>query len=139
MPLDILTLDHPPASAKIDQGIRNQLSGLAAEEAVARHYREAGYQLLAHRWRGASGELDLIFARDGNLAVVEVKRGRTHDLAADHIRERQIRRIFAAAEEYLFSVHLAGCTPLPQIDLRIDLALVDSIGLVSTVEAAFFL
>ena len=139
MPLDGFTLDLCPASAKADQGIRNYLVGQAAEDAVARQYRDAGYLLLAQRWRGTSGELDLIFARGGNLVVVEVKRGRTYDHAAGHIQERQIRRIFAAAEEYLFSVHLAGRYPLPQIDLRIDLALVDAVGHVSVVEAAFFL
>ena len=39
-------------------------AGLAAEASVAAHYLRTGMSLAAERWRGAGGELDLVF-RDG--------------------------------------------------------------------------
>jgi len=49
-------------------------AGFAAEEIVADHYWRNGRSVLARRWRGKGGELDLI-TRDGDdIVFVEVKK-----------------------------------------------------------------
>jgi putative endonuclease len=47
--------------------------GVAGEEAVARHYRDAGYVVLDRNWRCREGELDLVLALGGTLVFCEVK------------------------------------------------------------------
>lgn len=104
-------------------GLRSHLAGLAAEDAVARHYDSAGGAICARRWRGHGGEIDLI-AREGDTVVfIEVKHSRTHDEAAWHLTGRQFRRICDAASEFL-----AGEPAGQGTDVRFDLALVDEQG-----------
>ena len=98
-------------------------SGLAAEACVARHYERAGCPIAGRRWRGASGEIDLI-ARDGTgLIFVEVKKARSFARAAERFGLRQLSRICAAATEFLAGEPGGQLTPM-----RIDLALVDATG-----------
>lgn len=111
------------AERRTERGLRSHLSGLAAEEAVARHYDGAGRPVCARRWRGQWGEIDLI-ARDGDqLVLIEVKQSRTHDEAMSHITQVQVERIFHAAAEYV-EVQSGDAST----DLRFDLALVDGMG-----------
>lgn len=106
-----------------DRGMRSHLAGLAAEDAVARHYDAAGRLVCARRWRGQWGEIDLI-ARDGDqLVLIEVKQSRTHDEAMSHITQSQVERVFHAAAEYVEGEPAGAVT-----DLRFDLALVDAVG-----------
>ena len=43
-------------------------------ESIAQHYlEEAGYTLLAQRWRGQDGEIDLIMRDEAYVVFVEVK------------------------------------------------------------------
>lgn len=108
---------------KADRGMRSHLAGLAAEDAVARHYDAAGRSVCARRWRGQWGEIDLI-ARDGDqLVLIEVKQSRTHDEAMSHITQGQVERVFHAAAEFVESEPAGAMT-----DLRFDLALVDATG-----------
>lgn len=99
------------------------LAGLAAEDQVAQHYARTGRQIAARRWRGSCGEIDLI-ARDGAAVIfIEVKKSKTHAMAAEHLTPGQIERICGAATEFL------GGEPRGQAtDVRFDLALVDSLG-----------
>ena len=113
-------------------GERAYRAGLAAEESVQRDYLARGYDLRAHRWRGTAGEIDLIFERNGALAIVEVKAAGDFARAAESLSPRQMKRIIAAASEYL------GLMPLGQAtELRFDVALVDGQGRVEVLEAAF--
>ena len=52
---------------------RRQALGLLGERIAARWLRRDGYAILAHRWRSGHRDLDLIVARDGCVAFVEVK------------------------------------------------------------------
>jgi putative endonuclease len=114
------------------RGLTNYLAGHAAEAAVARLYEDRGIAICARNWRGKTGEIDLI-GRDGDaLVFVEVKQSRTHDLAATHISQAQISRIFSTVDEYL-----AGEPKGLLTDVRIDLALVDGQGRIDVVENAF--
>ncbi len=107
-------------------------SGLAAEHCVERHYERRGCDVLARRWRSASGEVDLI-ARSGPQTIfIEVKKARDHARAAERIAPAQARRIMAAALEYLDAAGAGAET-----DMRFDVALVDGTGRVKVVENAF--
>jgi putative endonuclease len=107
-------------------------AGLAAEDIVARDYTARAHQVAARRWRGNSGEIDLIM-RDGDRVIfVEVKKSRTFTQAAQRLGRRQMDRLCASAGEFL-----AG-EPRGQLtDMRFDLALVDGRGAVSVIENAF--
>lgn len=113
-------------------GARGQRAGLSAEAAVAAHYRRGGCPVIARRWRGAGGEIDLI-ARDGpTLVFVEVKKSRDFARAASRVTARQITRIFAAAAEFL-----AGQPDGQDSDVRLDVALVNASGEISVMHNAF--
>lgn len=107
-------------------------AGLRAEEIVERHYADRGLRVVDRRWRGEAGEIDLV-ARDGKGVIfIEVKKARSRDRAAERVTERQMRRIYAAASEYL-----AGMPDGQSTDVRFDVALVDVHGAVEVIENAF--
>lgn len=130
MPFDFVAT--PARKSRTDRGLTNYLAGHAAEASVARVYEDRGFAMCARNWRGITGEIDLIL-RDGDVIVfVEVKQSRTHDLAASHVSEAQIRRIFATVDEFVATEPKGLLT-----DVRIDLALVDGQGRINIVENAF--
>ena len=102
--------------------------GLAAEDGVARHYEALGCSILARRWRGPGGEIDLVCAGAGETIFVEVKKAETHDEAAWRLSDVQLSRICTSAEAWLAD-HDGGLSRA-----RIDLALVDGAGRVAVVE-----
>lgn len=107
-------------------------AGLAAEDIVAQHYLRAGQPMLAKRWRGSAGEIDLI-AQDGEGVIfIEVKKSRSHAQAATRLTRRQMDRIYGAGSEFLATQPRGQLT-----DVRFDLALVDEMGRVNVIENAF--
>ncbi len=107
-------------------------AGLSAEEQVAREYARKGHRPCRHRWRGQGGEIDLI-ARDGKgFIFIEVKKARDFARAAERLTLRQLRRIHAAASEFMASMPLGLDTPA-----RIDVALVDGMGRIEIIENAY--
>jgi len=113
-------------------GARSYHAGLAAEDQVARHYSRSGRNVCARRWRGVSGEIDLI-ARDGaEVIFIEVKQSSTHALAAEHLTPRQMARIYASASEFL-----AGEPGGQLTESRFDVALVNASGQIEILENAF--
>ena len=113
------------------RGALNHRSGLTAEACVAAHYLRRGMQLVAERWRGAGGEIDLI-ARDGaEFVFIEVKKSRSFGLAAARISDRQIARLQAAASEFMGLLPEGQNTPV-----RFDVALVDDMGRIEILENA---
>lgn len=115
--------------ARRDRGACAHHAGRAAEEQVKAMYLRRGLQLCAERWRGCSGEIDLIFSGGSTLVFVEVKRSASFERAIGHLRPAQLRRIFAAAEEYLGRMPNGSLT-----EMRIDLALVDGQGTMHITE-----
>lgn len=114
------------------RGERAYVSGAAAEVAVRRAYEAHGYDVVAERWRGQSGEIDLILRAGAQLVFVEVKQSKTHAKAAQHLSTAQQARIYQAAEEFLScSPDTSGC------DMRFDAALVDEQGQIEILENAF--
>ncbi len=104
-------------------GLTGYLAGLSAEDAMTRHYEAKGAKILARRWRGAGGELDLVVEDDGVVVVVEVKKSRTFDMAAARLTRKQISRLYAAAEEFLGTLINGGLR-----NTRFDVALFDASG-----------
>lgn len=123
---------RPVSAARRTRGRLAHLSGTIAEDSVARLLEGRGIAILARRWRGRAGEIDLI-CRDGQcLVFVEVKQSATHAEAAQRLGAAQQGRIMRAALEYCDG---QGQTPLPE--LRFDAALVDGHGRVEILERAF--
>lgn len=103
--------------------------GLAAEDIVLRDYLARGFSLVAQRWRGRCGEIDLIVRDDAELIFVEVKKARTLATAANRLSERQLWRIARSAEDYVGRIAEDPLTPM-----RLDLAMVDGSGRISVLE-----
>lgn len=114
-------------------GIVSYHAGLSAEGSVAAHYTKQGFPIIAERWKGSGGEIDLI-ARDGDgLIFVEVKKSRNFTRAAERLSRAQFERIWATASEFLADQPNGQNT-----DVRLDLALVDSIGRIEVIENVIF-
>lgn len=123
---------HQPPRQRVLRGQTAYAAGRMAEEGVAARYVREGYDVLAERWRGGAGEIDLILQRDGICVFVEVKSAETHDQAAARLCRRQMDRICLAASEYV------GRLPEGQMtEMRFDAALVDAFGQIDVIENAF--
>ncbi len=114
-----------------NRGRLAHLSGIAAEAQVADDYTRRGHHMIAQRWRGRAGEIDLIFKSQDEIIFVEVKRARSHAAAAQRVSPRQQARICAAAEEFLSTEPNGALTPM-----RVDAALVDTFGTIHILENA---
>ncbi len=75
--------------------------GISAESRAAAFLIAKGFRILARRWRGPVGEIDIVARRRGLLVFVEVKARATIDDAAWSVTDRQRSRIVAAAEAWL--------------------------------------
>lgn len=123
---------QPVPLVRRERGRVAALSGLMAEDAVQRLYLSRGAALLASRWRGPSGEIDLIFRDGDDIVFVEVKSAATHAIAAERLQRAQMRRICQAALEYCDRAgHDGLCS------MRFDVALVDRTGRVDLLLNAF--
>ncbi|WP_123690304.1 YraN family protein [Allostella humosa] len=92
--------------------------GRRAEAWAAWLLRLKGYRVLARRWRGRSGEIDLIARRGRILAVIEVKARGDEATAAGSVLAKGRQRIGRAAAEYL-----AGRPDLAGLDVRFDVVM----------------
>ena len=113
------------------RALRNHLAGQAAEDSALRHYLHAGYALVARRWRGIAGEIDLVLRRGADIVFVEVKKSRNFDSALLRLGTAQVARILSTAEQFLGT--LPGGL---QTQARVDVALVDGRGQVQVIENA---
>jgi putative endonuclease len=122
---------HSIPLSRRSEGSLAHHAGLAAEDSVAMIYERAGHRVLARRWRGKSGEIDLIVQDADGFIFVEVKQSNSHAQAASHVSRSQIQRLFAAASEYV------AAAPKGQLsDMRFDVALVDGTGQIDILENA---
>lgn len=124
-----MPFDHAPDVQRSLDGQTAYYDGLAAEDAVLNDYLFRGYSLVAKRWRGRCGEIDLIFKGQGELIFVEVKKAKTLDLAAARLSDRQLWRIARSAEDYIGTIADDPMTPM-----RLDLAMVHGLGQISVLE-----
>ena len=106
-------------------------AGQAAEFQVARHYERDGWHVLQHRFKNAAGEIDFVLRRNDTVLFVELKRARTHDIAASRISLQQIARINQSAEIFV-DEHLSG----QNFEMRLDASLVDQKGEIQIIPDA---
>jgi putative endonuclease len=107
-------------------------AGRVAEAAVEQLYLRKGQEIVARRWRGSAGEVDLI-ARDGaEVIFIEVKQSSRHADAALHLSKQQMARIYGAVSEFIAGEPAGQLTPV-----RFDVALVDGSGQIRVIENAF--
>ncbi len=106
-------------------------SGQTAELQVARHWARDGWCVLQHRFKSAAGEIDLALHRNDTVLFVEVKRARTHGIAASRISLQQITRINQSAKIFV-DEHLSG----QNFEMRLDAALVDQKGEIQIIPDA---
>lgn len=107
-------------------------AGDAAEKRVALDYQRRGFEVARRRWRGQSGEVDLILRDGDELVFVEVKKSRSFARAAERLSSAQMSRICASAEEFI------GTEPRGLLtEVRFDVALVDEQGQTRIIENAF--
>ena len=115
------------------RGRNNHLSGLAAEDSVARHYQRRGAELLGQRIRTPGGELDLVTRTGDILVFVEVKKRSGQHLYDSPISARQWHRLEKAALHYMVKVQdETGVQPV----CRFDVALVGPDGGIDVIENA---
>ena len=106
-------------------------SGQTAELQVARHWARDGWCVLKHRFKSAAGEIAFALHRNDTVLFVEVKRARTHGIAASRIRLQQITRINQSAK-ILVDEHLSG----QNFEMRLDSELVDQKGEIQIIPDA---
>lgn len=76
--------------------------GICAEDLVARFLTQQGWEVLARRWRGGGGELDLVVRLEGRLRVVEVKLRQPEDpVGLECVDARKLAHLERAAEAFL--------------------------------------
>lgn len=119
-------------STHTHRGRRNHHAGHAAEDQVARAYEATGHRVRARRWRGGTGEIDLVLEKDGEIVFVEVKASKSHAAAAQAVGPHQIARLLQSAEAYVGRLATGSLTPM-----RFDVALVDRVGRLDIIPNAF--
>ncbi len=77
-------------------------AGALAEDRVAEWLVARGWTVLARRWRGGGGELDLVVARGEALRFVEVKlRSERDPVGLEVFSPRKMARVRRAGEAWL--------------------------------------
>jgi putative endonuclease len=93
--------------------------GRSAERVAAWYLRLKGYGILARRFRGPIGEIDLVARRFGTLAFVEVKARADGDTGLEAVGPKSRARIARAAEAWLARYPAAAA-----MNLRFDVIVV---------------
>ena len=112
-------------------GIVSHLKGAASEDQVAMLYEKRGATIVARRWMGDGGEIDLICEQAGQIIFIEVKSSATIARALESLGPRQIKRLLASASDFLSRQPSGALT-----DMRFDVAAVDGTGRIEIVENA---
>jgi putative endonuclease len=106
--------------------------GIDAEALAATLLQQEGWTILDRRVRTGAGELDLVAARDGMLAFIEVKQRATLGEAAIALSVRQRARLLAGAEAWLANHADEG-----RRGIRFDVIVVDRTGRARRIVDAF--
>ncbi|HYE42725.1 MAG TPA: YraN family protein [Caulobacteraceae bacterium] len=109
-----MSLDR--ARARRERGARGRRDGRMAEAVAALWLMLKGWQVLGFRLRTPQGEIDLLARKGRTLAVIEVKRRATVELALESIGPAQRDRLLRAARTIA-----SRRRSLRQLDLRLDL------------------
>lgn len=97
---------------------------------AAAHLLAQGYTLITRRYHARGGELDIVALDGEQLVVIEVKaRSGEASRPADAIDHRKLKRLTAAAEQYL------AATGKQAASLRFDLITFEGTKLVHQLDA----
>jgi putative endonuclease len=114
--------------------------GAAGEDAVARWYVAAGYDVVDRNWRCREGELDLVLARDRHRVLVfcEVKTRRTTAFGApaEAVTFTKQRRLRTLAMRWL-DAHPRSRAVTLRFDVASVLAARDRQPVIEVIEGAF--
>ena len=112
-------------------------SGYKAETAAAWFLRLKGYRILERNFKpprgSGAGEIDIIAAKGGTIAFIEVKRRATQTAAAESVNARVRSRRVRGAEYYL-----ATHPDLAEKELRFDVVLISPDHLPEHIQNAFW-
>ncbi len=115
------------------KGRQRHFAGHAAEDQVARHYREMGGAVLSQNCRTPEGEIDLIAQHGEVLIFIEVKQRKRLNSFDNPISNHQWRRLENSALHYITTfVKETGVHPV----CRFDVALMGHDGNVQIIENA---
>lgn len=90
--------------------------GMQAEQQAAQYLQREGYAIVAHRYRNAYGEIDLIARKGDCLCFIEVKARRKLEDGLYALTPRQQKRLVNCALGYV-----AEHPAFAQCDMRFDL------------------
>ena len=78
-------------------------TGKEGEEDARIFLQKKGYKILHSNWRYGHYELDIVAEKDNELIIVEVKTRTSteYELPEDAVTTKKIKRIVAAADEYI--------------------------------------
>lgn len=93
---------------KAFKGKKNYLAGLTAEHSIIADYTARSHKVLAHRWGGLIGKIDLIFADSDTLIFTEVKKANPHKSLAGPEPKQQLR-IYQTTSEFLVKTNRPSC------------------------------
>ena len=79
--------------------------GDSGERLAERRLEERGWQILARKWRGQAGEVDLIADSGELIVLVEVKtrRGESHGRAEEAVTPPKCARLIQLGQEFIES------------------------------------
>ena len=117
---------------------RRQALGAAGEDAAARWYEAAGYQIVARNWRCPEGEIDLVACRGATLVFCEVKarRSAAFGTPAEAVTGAKQRRLRNLARLYLSDRSARSSRGLRPRTIRFDVAAILA-GDLEIIEDAF--
>jgi len=77
--------------------------GNACEVAAARYLEGKKYRILAHQFRTAHGEIDLVAEKDGELVFVEVKARKNLNFGypEEAVGRKKLQKMLRASEIYM--------------------------------------
>ena len=108
--------------------------GLKAEQEAESFLVKKGYTILARRFKGNGGELDLIATKEQTVSLVEVRFRKTISDAAESITPLKRTRLYKVAE-YFLSQNTEICEKYPFI--RFDVVLLSKDGSIMHIEDVF--
>lgn len=109
-------MSAPARRTRQESGARGRKEGRFAEAVAAVFLMLKGYQILGFRLKTPAGEIDLLARKGRTLAVVEVKRRATVEIALASVSPTQRDRLLRAART--LAARRAG---LRHLALRLDL------------------
>jgi putative endonuclease len=98
--------------------------GQGGENRAVRHLQKNGYKILERNWRNATGELDIVASRKGQLVFVEVRTVDSLDFGApeESVGPAKQRKLARLASAYVQQAKHEG-------EWRIDVIAIDRHGL----------